>query len=426
MASWRSSTPRHAWSPTDTARSVDPTMSVKSTVASTRSAGVVATGLMPGEELLDVVEEPGAIAPSYDHVVVGVVLDEASAREHGRRCSDPTATGNRAGHRVLCSTRVGAATVGRIGRTSISMLRVRMLPRHAAASMRHARSERSRSPASGRVGDVLHERTERVAGPPPRLDPLERAAAIELRVGALGVVGSPRGRGPSCRTSASERTRSGIRRGEQQRQRTALRDGEQRRPLEPDRVDDGADVVHPLLEAAEAEVAIREPGPALVEHDAAREPRRSARGSAPNAGASQTMSRFEMKPGTITSSRSSGAERLVRDPEVAALGVADLVALVTPRTVLNPGDPALAVLGTQRPRAVSVPRTRASEQEGGVPRPVDERAGHEADDEHDRGGHEQHDRGPAVDPPQDALGVAAAGLASPSAGSVRTATEIRR
>ncbi len=110
----RSSSSRHRRSPRLDASPVEPTMSVNTTVASTRSApGPTAD---PGEELLDLVDDLVRVDPG--EVVVAVQFDEPALRGSERRCTGPPRRLASVSP-IRCSTSVGTWIAGSTGRTSM-------------------------------------------------------------------------------------------------------------------------------------------------------------------------------------------------------------------------------------------------------------------------------------------------------------------
>ena len=263
-ASWRASSSRHARSPTSTARSVEPTKSVKRTVASTRSwAGPrrapVRNSSTSSSDLVCV--DPG-------QVVVAGELHEAPAGDLSRRCSGPRATCESRSP-VRWRTSAGTRTAGSTSRTSIELftrIRSRAAPGLAAARPRapHQRANASsacgaslpRSPSSPQV------RSTSAAYADPFLA-RRRPGVVVVGILALGVGAVDDHRGRAL----------GIRSREEDAHRSALGVAEERRPLDPLGVQDGAHVVHPGLEVGQATRPVRKAGAALVETDERREGR---------------------------------------------------------------------------------------------------------------------------------------------------------
>ena len=111
---------------------------------------------------------------------------------------------------------------------------------------------------------ALQEEADHVAGAPSGLDRRRERLTVGCGQTVVILVLEDPGEGPEQR---QRRHPLGVGRREHDRHRTTLGHPVERGPLEPRGVHDRADVVHPILDAAEADGAVREPRSPLVEHD---------------------------------------------------------------------------------------------------------------------------------------------------------------
>src|SRR5262249_31935814 len=168
----------------------------------------------------------------------------------------PYSTGT-TGSWLQCITSVGAATVDSMGDTSIWELRSNDLATHLRSA--GAALVAGEHPLGRRgIRGVRQEHPVRSPRAPIALEVIE---ILTHRLGRHGL-------GSRERPVQDKRTHAlRMRRREVDHHGTALGDPVEDRLPGPDRVEDSPDVLGPVLDAPEAEGAVREPGAALVERD---------------------------------------------------------------------------------------------------------------------------------------------------------------
>ena len=201
---------------------------------------------------------------------------------------------------------------------------------HRDAEPLARRRGRAREPLSLRVpgleslvvGERGRDRTRAEAGPsPPLLVPVENPL-LRLLVEAPRIVRRP----PAPRVRGAEHERRGaLGEGgcEQGAHRAALGAAEERSAFRSDRVQHDADVVHELLERAERQNAIGQSGAAAVEDDEPGEGRHPLEERRVGGPPLVLLEVGEVAGGEEEVDRAI-AVHLVRDPQVAAPGVARL------------------------------------------------------------------------------------------------------
>ena len=316
-----------ARSPSSAARSVEPTMSVKSTVASTRSGSGPSADA--GQELLDLVEDRSGVAaresgrrPELDEARPGDVRGDVAAPRRWRRVAG------------RWRTSVGTRIVGSTWRTSISAVHQHEGERGARAAPTLERCAATSAIARRRLlGAIGRGRTLA-----PVASTCVGVASRSSRVGAHGYSSSG-SRRLAIRPVEDERARPlGVRGGEEDAHRPALREAEQRRPLAAGGVHHRPNVVHARLEVGQSARPVGQPVPRLSkrirrENDASRSRKCAMRRVLP------VELEVGDEPGHEHEVERALADHLVGDVDVAALRVASSQARRRHRASTSPERP---------------------------------------------------------------------------------------